>query len=56
MIKRVGCVEIPVSDVEKSTAFYENVLDLKKTYEHPSMWKEYTSPLQPVERVRVLKA
>jgi len=40
MIKRVSCVEIPVSDMEKSTAFYENVLGLKKTYEHP-VWTSF---------------
>jgi len=35
MIKRISCIEIPVSDIEKAVAFYENVLGLKKSYEHP---------------------
>jgi len=35
MIKRISCIEIPVSDMERAAAFYENVLGLKKAYEHP---------------------
>jgi len=35
MIKRISCIEIPVSDMERAVAFYENVLGLKKAYEHP---------------------
>jgi catechol 2,3-dioxygenase-like lactoylglutathione lyase family enzyme len=35
MIKKIGCLEISVSDVKKAVSFYENVLGLKKTYEHP---------------------
>ena len=35
MIESVSCAEISVSEVEKSTAFYEGVLVLKKTYAHP---------------------
>lgn len=40
MIKRIGCIEIPVSDMGKAVAFYENVLGLKKTYEHP-VWTSF---------------
>lgn len=40
MIKRIGCVEVPVSDMKKAKAFYENVLGLKKTYEHP-VWTSF---------------
>lgn len=40
MIKRIGCIEIPVSNMEKSVDFYENVLGLKKTYEHPA-WTSF---------------
>jgi predicted enzyme related to lactoylglutathione lyase len=40
MIKRVGCIEIPVSSMDKAGAFYENVLGLKKTYEHP-VWTSF---------------
>jgi predicted enzyme related to lactoylglutathione lyase len=35
MVKRISCVEIPVSDMERAIAFYENVLGLKKAYGHP---------------------
>ena len=34
MIKKFGCIEIPVSHMGKAVAFYENVLGLEKTYEH----------------------
>ena len=40
MIKKFGCIEIPVSDMEKAVAFYENVLGLKKTYEQP-VWTSF---------------
>ncbi|MEA2089246.1 MAG: VOC family protein [Thermoproteota archaeon] len=40
MIKKIGCIEIPVSDMEKAVAFYEGVLGLKKTYEHP-VWTSF---------------
>ena len=40
MIKKIGCIEIPVSNMEESVGFYENVLGLKKTYEHP-VWTSF---------------
>jgi predicted enzyme related to lactoylglutathione lyase len=40
MIKKIGCIEVPVSDMEKAAAFYENVLGLEKTYEHP-VWTSF---------------
>ena len=40
MIKKVSCIEIPVSDMEKAVSFYENVMGLKKTYEHP-VWTSF---------------
>jgi len=40
MINKIGCVEIPVSNMEKSAAFYEKILGLKKTYEHP-VWTSF---------------
>lgn len=40
MIQKIGCIEIPVSTMEKSVDFYENVLGLKKTYEHP-VWTSF---------------
>lgn len=40
MIKKIGCVEIPVSNMGKAVNFYENVLGLKKTYEHP-VWTSF---------------
>jgi len=40
MIKRIGCIEIPVSNMKKAVAFYENVLGLKKAYEHP-VWTSF---------------
>jgi len=40
MIKRIGCVEIPVSDMEKAVAFYENLLGLRKAYGHP-VWTSF---------------
>jgi len=40
MIKRFGCIEIPVSDMDRAVAFYEDVLGLKKTYEHP-VWTSF---------------
>lgn len=40
MIHKIGCIEIPVSNMEESAGFYENVLGLKKTYEHP-VWTSF---------------
>ena len=40
MIKKIGCIEIPVSDMKNAVAFYENVLGLKKVYEHP-VWTSF---------------
>ena len=40
MIKKIGCVEVPVSDMDKAVAFYENILGLKKMYEHP-VWTAF---------------
>jgi len=40
MIKKFGCIEIPVSDMRKAVVFYENVLELEKTYEHP-VWTSF---------------
>ena len=40
MISKINCIEIPVSDMEKSIAFYEKVLGLEKSYEHP-IWTSF---------------
>ena len=40
MIKKFGCTEVPVSDMKKAVAFYENVLGLEKTYENP-VWTSF---------------
>lgn len=40
MIKKIGCIEVPVSDMGKAVSFYENVLGLEKTYEHP-VWTSF---------------
>ena len=40
MLKRIHCIEIPVSDMQKAAAFYENTLHLIKTYEHP-VWTSF---------------
>ncbi len=40
MIKKIGCIEIPVADMERAVSFYENMLGLKKTYEHP-VWTAF---------------
>lgn len=40
MIKKISCVEIPVSSMDRSVDFYENVLGLKKEYEHP-VWTSF---------------
>lgn len=40
LIKRIGCIEVPVSDMGRAVAFYENVLGLKKVYEHP-VWTSF---------------
>jgi predicted enzyme related to lactoylglutathione lyase len=39
MIRKFGCIEIPVSDMKRAVDFYEN-LGLKKTYEHP-VWSSF---------------
>lgn len=36
MIEKIGCVEILVSNIEKSVGLYENVLGLEKILEHPA--------------------
>jgi len=40
MIKRVACIELPVSDMGQAVIFYEDVLGLEKTYEHP-VWTSF---------------
>lgn len=40
MINRINCIEIPVSSMVKSIAFYEEVLGLEKSYEHP-IWTSF---------------
>ena len=40
MINRVTCIELPVSDMGEAVAFYEDVLALKKTYQHP-LWTSF---------------
>jgi len=40
MIKGISCIEIPISDMGSAVAFYENVLGLKKSYEHP-VWTSF---------------
>jgi predicted enzyme related to lactoylglutathione lyase len=40
MIKKIGCVEVPVSDMGEAVAFYKNILGLKKMYEHP-VWTAF---------------
>ncbi len=40
MIRRIGCIELPVSDMKRAVAFYQNTLGLKKTYEH-SVWTAF---------------
>jgi len=40
MIKKIGCVEIPVSNMTDAVAFYEKVLGFEKTYEHP-VWTAF---------------
>jgi predicted enzyme related to lactoylglutathione lyase len=40
MIRKIGCVEIPVSNMTDAVAFYEKVLGLEKTYEHP-VWTAF---------------
>ena len=40
LIRMIGCIEIPVSNMERAVAFYENVLGLKKVYEHP-VWTSF---------------
>lgn len=39
-IKKIGCIQIPVSNIKKAVAFYERVLGLKKTYENP-VWTSF---------------
>ncbi len=40
MIKGISCVEIPVSNMEEAVIFYENILGLRKSYEHP-VWTAF---------------
>jgi len=40
MLRKVNCIEIPVSNMMKSVAFYEEVLGLDKSYEHP-VWTSF---------------
>lgn len=40
MLRKVHCIEIPVSNMTKSVAFYEEVLGLDKSYEHP-VWTSF---------------
>jgi predicted enzyme related to lactoylglutathione lyase len=40
MISKVNCVELPVSNMVKSMAFYEEILGLEKSYEHPT-WTSF---------------
>ena len=40
MIKKITCIEIPISNMEKSVSFYEDVIGLKKAYEHP-VWTSF---------------
>lgn len=40
MIRKIGCIEIPVSSMEKSVVFYEKILGLRKMYEHP-VWTAF---------------
>ncbi len=40
MIKKIGTIEIPVSNMKRAVSFYENVLGLKKSYEHP-VWTSF---------------
>jgi predicted enzyme related to lactoylglutathione lyase len=40
MIRKINCIELPVSDMEKSITFYEEVLGLEKSYEHP-VWTSF---------------
>lgn len=40
MIQKIGCIEIPVSNMKESVDFYEDALGLKKTYEHP-VWTSF---------------
>lgn len=40
MIRKIGCLELPVSSMDKSVAFYEKILGLRKTYEHP-VWTAF---------------
>ncbi len=40
LISKLNCIELPISDMKKSIDFYENILGLKKTYEHPT-WTSF---------------
>lgn len=40
LISKLNCVELPVSNMKKSVDFYESILGLKKTYEHP-VWTSF---------------
>ena len=40
LINKLNCIELPISDMKRSVDFYENILGLKKTYEHP-VWTSF---------------
>ncbi len=40
MIKKISTIEIPVSNMKRAVSFYENVLGLKKSYDHP-VWTSF---------------
>jgi predicted enzyme related to lactoylglutathione lyase len=40
MITKIGCIELPVSDMDRAVDFYEKTLKLKKTYAHP-VWTSF---------------
>lgn len=40
IIGRIRCIEMPVSNMEKAVSFYEKMLKLKKTYDHP-VWTAF---------------
>jgi catechol 2,3-dioxygenase-like lactoylglutathione lyase family enzyme len=40
MLRKVNCIEIPVSNMVESVAFYEEVLGLDRSYDHP-VWTSF---------------
>ena len=40
VINKFNCIELPISDMKRSIDFYENILGLKKIYEHP-VWTSF---------------